>query len=248
MLLVVHPVDPDKELGCFTDVDGFQLCALCLPFIWPCWLVPVIEGADAGEMQCPLRYCVVLPTRFPTFGEYLSERLWASISVRGPYAHGCFCLSRGGYLANYWGAICFVSDFGMVANMLELFYCVCVYLGRTTSDQEGFGRGGGSLEGFNPEGRGAEPNPIVEAAGSKTSKSPLAAKRFEGQSRGFTRTRKDSSGARIGKGPTLYRGGKRREGWGEEREGTGGDNEGDESDTEIDGAEGRMGAENQEKV
>ncbi|GMH02037.1 hypothetical protein Nepgr_003876 [Nepenthes gracilis] len=113
-------------------------------------------------------------------------------------------------------------------------------LGITTSDQEGFGRGGGSLEGFDSDGRGAEPNPFVEAASSETSKAPLAAKRFEGQFRGFTRTRKDSSGARVGEGPTLYRGGKRREGWGEEREGTGGENGGDESDAEIDGVEGRL--------
>ncbi|GMH07526.1 hypothetical protein Nepgr_009366 [Nepenthes gracilis] len=45
-------VDPDVELGCLADVEGFQFGACCLPFIRPCWPAPVIEGANAGEVEC----------------------------------------------------------------------------------------------------------------------------------------------------------------------------------------------------
>ncbi|GMH06228.1 hypothetical protein Nepgr_008068 [Nepenthes gracilis] len=45
-------VDPDAELCCLADVDGFQFGACCLPFTRPCWHALVIEGADAGEVEC----------------------------------------------------------------------------------------------------------------------------------------------------------------------------------------------------
>ncbi|GMH16964.1 hypothetical protein Nepgr_018805 [Nepenthes gracilis] len=45
-------VDPDAELGCLADVDGFQFGACGLPFIRPYWPPPVIEGADARQVEC----------------------------------------------------------------------------------------------------------------------------------------------------------------------------------------------------
>ncbi|GMH24769.1 hypothetical protein Nepgr_026612 [Nepenthes gracilis] len=49
---VLLAVDHDAELGCPADVEGFQFNARCLPFIRPCWPAPVIEGADAGVVEC----------------------------------------------------------------------------------------------------------------------------------------------------------------------------------------------------
>ncbi|GMH17770.1 hypothetical protein Nepgr_019611 [Nepenthes gracilis] len=45
-------IDLDASRLSFADVDGFQFGACCLPFIRPCSPAPVIEGADAREVEC----------------------------------------------------------------------------------------------------------------------------------------------------------------------------------------------------